>query len=209
MQQPRLGLQRLAGDDEGAQLRLLHLGQERHALEAQHRQHQPAAGLRHGLDHQHAGQQRDGRGSGPRTPGWRRARRSRRARSAPPDRARRSGPPSGSIPAACRLRRPWRRPACRCWRRDCRRTKYSSVETFPSFTSCVHCSSGILMPNALSMAKATSRKSRLSMPRSLMAWLSGVIFSRGMSHVSAMIPATVSKVDDIDQPLRQLTAGGH
>src|SRR5215469_13272339 len=82
-------------------------------------------------------------------------------------------------------------------------TKYSSVETFPSFTSCVHSSSGILMPNALSMAKATSRKSRLSMPRSLMAWLVGVICSRGMSHVSAMIPATVSKVDDIDQPLQQ------
>ena len=28
-----------------------------------------------------------------------------------------------------------------------------------------------------------------------MAWLSGVIFSRGMSQVSEMIPATVSKVD--------------
>ena len=36
-----------------------------------------------------------------------------------------------------------------------------------------------------------------------MAWLAGVICSRGMSHVSAMIPATVSKVDDIDQPLQQ------
>jgi hypothetical protein len=37
----------------------------------------------------------------------------------------------------------------------------------------------------------------------LIAWLSGVIFSRGMSHVSEMIPATVSKVGDIDQPLQQ------
>jgi hypothetical protein len=36
-----------------------------------------------------------------------------------------------------------------------------------------------------------------------MAWLSGVIFSRGMSHVSEMIPATVSKVEDIGQPLQQ------
>src|SRR5271166_570662 len=52
------------------------------------------------------------------------------------------------------------------------------------------------MPNALSIANATSRKSRLSMPRSLMAWLSGVIFSRGISQVSEMMPATVSKVDD-------------
>jgi hypothetical protein len=30
-----------------------------------------------------------------------------------------------------------------------------------------------------------------------------VIFSRGMSHVSEMIPATVSKVDDIDQSLQR------
>jgi len=54
---------------------------------------------------------------------------------------------------------------------------------------------------AAKMAKATSRKSRLSMPRSLMAWLSGVIFSRSISQVSAMIPATVSNVDAIPQPL--------
>jgi hypothetical protein len=40
------------------------------------------------------------------------------------------------------------------------------------------------------MANAMSRKSRLSMPRSSIAWLSGVIVSRGMSHVSAMIVAT-------------------
>jgi hypothetical protein len=43
VQQARLGLQCLAGDDEGAQLRLLHLDQERHARGTQHRQHQPAA----------------------------------------------------------------------------------------------------------------------------------------------------------------------
>src|SRR5262249_25601131 len=77
------------------------------------------------------------------------------------------------------------------------RTKYCSVVALPSLTSCVHCSSGSLIPNALSIAKAISRKSRLSIPRSLMAWLSGLILSRGMSHVSAMILATVSKVDDI------------
>src|SRR5262249_29862543 len=76
-------------------------------------------------------------------------------------------------------------------------TKYCSVVALPSLTSCVHCSSGSLMPNALSIAKAMSRKSRLSMPRSSIAWLSGWIFSRGISHVSAMILATVSNVEDI------------
>jgi hypothetical protein len=30
-----------------------------------------------------------------------------------------------------------------------------------------------------------------------MAWLSGVICSRGISAVSEMMPATVSKVDDM------------
>ena len=63
----------------------------------------------------------------------------------------------------------------------------------------VYGSSGSLMPNALSIAKAISRKSRLSMPRSSIAWLSGWIFSRGISHVSAMILATVSNVEDIHQ----------
>src|SRR5579884_1918254 len=76
-------------------------------------------------------------------------------------------------------------------------TKYCSVVALPSLTSAVHCSSGSLIPNALSIAKAMSRKSRLSMPRSLMAWLSGVIESRGMSHVSAIILAMVSNVEDI------------
>src|SRR5207344_2453813 len=78
-------------------------------------------------------------------------------------------------------------------------TKYWSVVALPSLTSCVHCSSGILMPNALSMANAISRKSRLSMPRSLMAWLSGLIVSRGMSQVSEMMLATVSKVADEEE----------
>ena len=76
-------------------------------------------------------------------------------------------------------------------------TKYSSAGTLPSFTSCVHCSSGSLMPNALSIAKAMSRKASESMPRSSMAWLSGVIWSRGMSAVSEMMLATVSYVEDI------------
>jgi hypothetical protein len=47
-----------------------------------------------------------------------------------------------------------------------------------------------LDPNALSIANAMSRKSRLSMPKSSIAWLSGVIVSRGMSQVSAIIVAT-------------------
>src|SRR5499427_8375510 len=81
------------------------------------------------------------------------------------------------------------------------RTKYCSVVALPSLTSCVHCSSGILMPNVLSIANAMSRKSRLSMPRSLMAWLSGLIVSRGISQVSVMILTTVSKVDDIGESL--------
>src|SRR5262245_52438894 len=46
-----------------------------------------------------------------------------------------------------------------------------------------------------------SRKSRLSMPRSLMAWLSGLIVSRGMSQVSEMILATVSKDEGISKSL--------
>jgi hypothetical protein len=49
------------------------------------------------------------------------------------------------------------------------RTKYCSVVALPSLTSWVHFSSGSLIPNALSMANAMSRKSRLSMPRSSMA----------------------------------------
>src|SRR6478672_8899777 len=83
-------------------------------------------------------------------------------------------------------------------------TKYWSVVALPSLTSCVHCSSGSLMPKALSMANAISRKSRLSMPRSLMAWLSGMMESRGISQVSAMILAMVSKVEDICNSLVDL-----
>src|SRR4051794_20581226 len=81
-------------------------------------------------------------------------------------------------------------------------TKYCSVVALPSLTSWVHCSSGSLIPNALSIANATSRKSRLSMPRSSMAWLCGVIFARSMSQVSEMMLATVSKVEDIGNPLK-------
>src|SRR4029078_2229339 len=80
-------------------------------------------------------------------------------------------------------------------------TKYCSVVALPSLTSWVHCSSGNLMPNALSMANAISRKSRLSMPRSLIAWLSGVMVSRGISQVSAIMLATVSNVEGIGKSL--------
>src|SRR5215831_20886149 len=46
-----------------------------------------------------------------------------------------------------------------------------------------------------------SRKSRLSIPRSLMAWLSGLMESRGISQVSAMMLAMVSNVEDIGNSL--------
>src|SRR5262245_66577896 len=39
------------------------------------------------------------------------------------------------------------------------------------------------------------------MPRSLMAWLSGLIVSRGISQVSEMILATVSNVEGISKSL--------
>src|SRR5436305_14725358 len=51
------------------------------------------------------------------------------------------------------------------------------------------------------MANAISRKSRLSIPRSS-TWLSGLMFSRGMSHVSVMILTTVSNVVDIAKSLK-------
>src|SRR5580704_155432 len=57
------------------------------------------------------------------------------------------------------------------------------------------------MPKALSIANAMSSKSRLSISRSLIAWLSGLMFSRGMSQVSAMISATLSNVVDIRHAL--------
>src|SRR5690348_12851158 len=63
------------------------------------------------------------------------------------------------------------------------------------------------MPNALSIAKAISRKSRLSIFRSSIAWLSGVIVSRGISQVSAMISATLSNVVDIGALNWALQAG--
>src|SRR5262249_51629360 len=83
-------------------------------------------------------------------------------------------------------------------------TKYWSVVALPSLTSWVHCSSGSLIPKALSIAKAMSRKSRLSIPRSLMAWLSGLMESRGISQVSAIILAIVSNVEDIGNSLVDL-----
>ena len=48
----------LSGRHEGAQLRLLHGGEERHAGELVHRDQEPAGGLRHRLDQEHAGHQR-------------------------------------------------------------------------------------------------------------------------------------------------------
>ena len=193
--------ERLPGRDERSQLRFLERGEERHARELGHRDHEPAGGLRHRLDQQHARHQRiagevafeDGRCG-------------RNARLG-------TDGLLGEIEiddavdeleildAHARVRRPWRRRARRCGCTGCSDWKYCSVVALPSLTSCVHCSSGILIPNALSIANAMSRKSRLSMPRSLMAWLSGLIVSRGMSHVSEMILATVSKVEGISKSL--------
>ncbi len=58
-----------------------------------------------------------------------------------------------------------------------------------------------LDPESLVDGEGDVQKSRLSMPRSSMAWLSGVMVSRGMSQVSAMMLATVSNVEDISTPL--------
>ena len=50
--------QALAGLDEGAELGVADLRQERHAFETVDRDHKPAGGLRHALDQEHAGHQR-------------------------------------------------------------------------------------------------------------------------------------------------------
>src|SRR5215471_1997443 len=205
-----LGVDReqLAGNYEGAQLRLLDGGEERHALELGGGQHEPARGLRHRLDQQHARHQR--------MPGEMpfEDRAFLRNLGIDADRAPTeievddavdeleildSHDERGYAPLAATS------PSMRAHR--FLRTKYCSVVALPSLTSCVHCSSGSLMPNALSIANAMSRKSRLSMPRSSIAWLSGWIFSRGISQVSAMILATVSKVEDIINSLGNLKFG--
>src|SRR5687767_7519518 len=94
------------------------------------------------------------------------------------------------------------------WRQRFFMTKYSSAGASPRFTSSVQVSIGTLMPKALSMAKTMSRKSRLSMPRSSMTWLSGLMFSRGISLVSEMISATLSKVDVINAVSAVAHSGG-
>src|SRR5215510_2594767 len=83
-------------------------------------------------------------------------------------------------------------------------TKYWSVVALPSLTSWVHRSSGILILRALSIAKSISRLSMLPIPRSFMAWLSGLMESRGISHVSAIILAMVSNVENIGNSLVDL-----
>jgi hypothetical protein len=50
--------QQFAGGDEAAHLGFLDGGQKRHALEFHQAEQQPAAGLRHRFDQQHAGHQR-------------------------------------------------------------------------------------------------------------------------------------------------------
>src|SRR3984957_4491551 len=163
--------QKLARNDEGAQLCLLDGGEERHPLELGRRDDEPARGLRHRLDQQHARHQRMA-GKMPFEDGA-----FLRHLRVDADRAPIEievddtidelevldphGVGSYAAPLAAT------RPSMRAHR--FLSTKYCSVVALPSLTSCVHCSSGSLMPNALSIANAMSRKSRLSMPRSSMA----------------------------------------
>src|SRR5579883_128819 len=222
--EPRSFMQECCGDlepvtglDEGAQLRLFDSRQERHARESGRRDNEPPRGLCHAFDEQHSRHQRQ---AGEMALENRRLTRNggQRANGAvtqvevedPIDQLKifethtRCSCALGFMRRCIHLRRihallAATRPSI-CAHRFFR-TKYCSVVALPSLTSWVHCSSGILIPNALSIANATSRKSRLSMPRSLIAWLSGLIVSRGISHVSAMILATASKVDDIFKSL--------
>jgi hypothetical protein len=57
----RLDRQQLAGTDETPHLGFLHDGQERHALELQDAEYQPAGALRHRFGQQHAGHDRETR----------------------------------------------------------------------------------------------------------------------------------------------------
>src|SRR3569623_5206 len=183
--------QRFARSDEVAHLAFLDGSEKWHAFELQQRDQQPARSLGHGLDQQHARHQRI---AGEVALEDRALLRDlcRDGDAALADikisdaidhleifeahgRARQA--PLAATNSSMRALRFFR-------------TKYCSVVALPSFTSCVHFSSGSLMPKALSIAKAISRKSRLSMPRSSIAWLSGVMVSRGISQVSAMIVAT-------------------
>src|SRR5215216_3922144 len=199
--------QELPRRHEGAQLGFLDGGEKRHALEARNRDDEPTRGLRHGFDEQHAGHQRM---AGKMTFEDRAGERNRGLAA---DRSIGEIELDDAIDQLKILKlhavtyvltAPLA--ATRSSMRAQRffKTKYCSVVAAPSLTSWVHFSSGSLMAKALSMAKAMSRKSRLSMPRSSMAWLSGLMFSRGMSHVSAMMLATVSNVDDIGKSLNCL-----
>src|SRR5215510_16007235 len=201
VQQLRARDQRLPRRHERAQLRLLEGRQKRHARESGEANDHPARRLRHGFEQQHARHQRvagevafeNGRLRG----------NNRLRLDGSPDRVEFQdavdkaevlkvhadlGGHAARLAATSSSMRV---------HRFCN-TKYCSVVALPSFTSWVHCSSGILIPKVLSMANAMSRKSRLSIPRSLMAWLSGLMVSRGMSHVSVMMLTTVSNVDAID-----------
>src|SRR5262249_33883859 len=184
---------------EGAQLRLLDGGEERHALELGGGQHEPARRLRHRLDQQHARHQ----GMAGKMPFEDGA--FLRDLGLGADRSPIEIEVDDTVDELevldpheeLGLQAPLAATSPSMRAQRFLSTKYCSVVALPSLTSWVHCSSGSLMPNALSIAKAMSRKSRLSMPRSSIAWLSGWIFSRGMSQVSAMILATVSNVEDI------------
>src|SRR5665213_2073856 len=203
----------LSGFDEGAQFGFLDRGQERHAPKLVHGDHQPAGGLRHCFNQQYTRHQ----GIAGEMPfedrifgRYRRLAADAAIGEIDVDDAvdqlkvLETHLASCFLPARGRLQAPLA--ATRSSMRELRflSTKYWSVVALPSLTSCVHCSSGSLIPNALSMANAISRKSRLSMPRSLMAWLSGVMESRGMSQVSAIILAMVSNVEDIGNSLSYL-----
>ena len=58
MNQARVDRQRLARRDETAHLGLLDRSEERHALELHQRHQEPARGLRHRFDQEHAGHDR-------------------------------------------------------------------------------------------------------------------------------------------------------
>src|SRR4029078_3916425 len=197
---------RLTWRHEGAQLRFLYGGEKTHAGKLVHGDQEPAGSLRHRLNQQHAGHQRMTREMALEDRGRCRDGRLSADRAVvklefdnPVDEEEVVEAHANSIYAGAA---PFAAISSSMRAQRFSSTKYCSVAALPSLTSCVHCSSGSLMPNALSIANATSRKSRLSMPRSSMAWLSGVIFSRSISHVSEMRLATVSKVEDIGNPLK-------
>src|SRR5262245_55559087 len=170
MLERRAGDQRRAGLDEGAQLRLLEGSQERHSGKFGQADDQPARCLRHRLHQQHAGHQRHAGEMSIEDRGFRRnvgLGLDRTGDGVDGDdavdeseilelHANSSYAFFAATSSSMRVLK-------------FSSTKYCSVVARPSLTSCVHCSSGILIPNVLSMANAMSRKSRLSIPRSLIA----------------------------------------